>query len=196
MVTNLSGGHNVLHEDSVSIRPPAELPEPFLYGFVDGAYSDAVFAVLAAGDDLSRRLGRAIDWLDLAWRNTPSITPEVRVVLIRTGFEVLFGTDNTYAVRDELSTLLDGEDAEREERRWNNRAGNIPVQAPAAQAAQDHPVDRLQGRLGRGRSPCEARHPEALRTRSARSVTRLARTAPGHRPAGVPAETRAGPVDR
>ena len=125
MVTTLSGGHNVLHDDSVSIRPPAELPEPFRYGFVDGAYSDAVFAVLAAGDDLSRRLGRAIDWLDLAWRNTPSITPEVRVVLIRTGFEVLFGTDSTYAVRDALdSILLDGEDAEREERRWKNRAGN------------------------------------------------------------------------
>lgn len=123
MVTTLSGGHNVLHEDSVSITPPAELPTPFMYRFFDGFYSDAVFAVLAAGDDRSRRLGRAIDWLDLAWRNSPSVTPEVRAVILRTGFEVLFGSDNTYVVRDELSALLDGEDVARHERTWTTLAG-------------------------------------------------------------------------
>jgi len=124
MVTTLSGGHNVLHEGSVSITRPAELPAPFMYGFLDGVYCDAVFAVLASGDERSRRLGRAIDWLDLAWRNTPSITPEVRVVLLRTGFEVLFGTDKTYVVRDELTALLDGEDTIRQQRTWTTLGGN------------------------------------------------------------------------
>jgi len=122
MVTTLSGGHNVLHEDSVSITPPTELPTPFMHGFFDGVYSDAVFAVLAAGEPRSRRLGRAIDWLDLAWRNSPSVTPEVRIVLLRTGFEVLFGND-TYVVRDELSALLEGEDVARQERTWTTLAG-------------------------------------------------------------------------
>lgn len=122
MVTTLSGGHNVLDVDSVAITSPAELPTPFLYRRFDGFYSDAVFAVLAAGDDRSRQLGRAIDWLDLAWRNSPSITPEVRVVLLRTGFEVLFGTDKTYVLRDELSALLDDDDVARQERTWTTLA--------------------------------------------------------------------------
>jgi hypothetical protein len=125
MVTMLSGGHNVLREDSVSISRPAELPMPFLYGSLDSEYSDAVFAVLGAADEQSRRLGRAIDWLDLAWRNTPSVTLEVRVVLLRTGFEVLFGNDNTYVVRDELGVLLDDEQVTRRERTWRTLAGNL-----------------------------------------------------------------------
>jgi hypothetical protein len=122
MVTTLSGGHNVLHEDSVTIRPPAELATPFMYGYFDGFYSDAVFAVLASGEDSSRRLGRAIDWLDLAWRNSPS-TPELRVVLLRTGFEVMFGSDNTYVVRDALYALLDSPDVASQERTWTTLGG-------------------------------------------------------------------------
>ena len=125
MVTTLSGGHNVLREDSVSITRPAEVPTPLMYGFLDGGYSDAVFAVIATGGDEGRRLGRAIDWLDLAWRNTPSITQAVRVVLLRMGFEVLFGDDNTYVVRDELGVLLDGEDVTRQERTWPTLAGKL-----------------------------------------------------------------------
>jgi hypothetical protein len=125
MVTTVSGGHNVLREDSISITRPAELPTPFMYGSFDGAYCDAVFAVLAAGDDQSRRVGRAIDWLDLAWRNTPSITQEVRVVLLRTGFEVLFGDDDTYVIRDDLGALLDDEHVTRQERTWTTLGGKL-----------------------------------------------------------------------
>jgi hypothetical protein len=123
MVTTLSGGHNVLREDSVSIRPPAELPNPFMYGFFDGPYADAAYAVISAGDDRGRRVGRAIDWLDLAWRNSPSLTPEVRAVGLRTGFEVLFGSDDTYKVRDLLSDLVDGDDVVRVSRTWASRTG-------------------------------------------------------------------------
>jgi hypothetical protein len=128
MVTTISGGHNVLHEDSVSIARPPELPTPFMYGFLDSVYCDALFAVLGAGTDESRRLGRAIDWLDLAWRNTPSITPEVRVVLLRTGFEVLFGDDKTYVVRDELGALLDDVGVTRQKRTWTTRAGKLQTE--------------------------------------------------------------------
>jgi hypothetical protein len=95
-----------------------------MYGYFDGFYSDAVFAVLASGEDSSRRLGRAIDWLDLAWRNSPSISPELRVVLLRTGFEMMFGSDNTYVVRDALCALLDSEDVTREEQTWTTLGGN------------------------------------------------------------------------
>jgi hypothetical protein len=121
MVTTESGGHNVADADSVSIRRPAEVP--IMYGFMDAQYSDAMFAALATGDERSRRLARAVDWLDLAWRNSPSITPEIRIVLLRTGFEVLFGSDNTYAVRDALGALLDGEAATRVQRTWPNLRG-------------------------------------------------------------------------
>ena len=125
MVTTLSGGHNVLRDDSVHIARPAELPMPFMYGSFDGVYANAAFAVLATPNDRSRRLARAIDWLDLAWRNSPSVPPEVRVVLIRTGFEVLFGSDNTYVVRDELSALLEADNVARQVRTWPTRSGKV-----------------------------------------------------------------------
>jgi hypothetical protein len=123
MVPTLSGGHNALNEDSVPIRirRPAEVPSPIMYGVIDAQYSDAMFTVLMRGDEPSRRLARAIDWLDLAWRNSPSVTLEVRIVLLRTGFEVLFGSDHTYTVRDALGALLNGATVARAERSWLSR---------------------------------------------------------------------------
>ena len=67
----------------------------------------------------------AVDWLDLAWRNSPSIPPDVRAVLIRTGFEALFDSDNTYVVRDALSALLDAEAVARKVRTWTTLSGRV-----------------------------------------------------------------------
>lgn len=123
MLTVLSGGHNVLRPDETKIHPPVEVPHASMYRGFDDAYASATFEVLDAGNETARRVGRAIDWLDLAWRNTPSITPEVRVVLLRTGFEVLFGSDDSYEVRDALSVLVDDADAPRTVRTWRTLAG-------------------------------------------------------------------------
>lgn len=123
MVTVLSGGHNVLRSDTLKIEPPAELPRAFMYRGFDGVYADAAYAVLSEEDDRARRLGRAIDWLDLAWRNSPSVTPEMRVVLIRTGFEILFESSATSVVRDALSAALDVDGVVLATRTWRNLSG-------------------------------------------------------------------------
>jgi hypothetical protein len=41
----------------------------------DADYVSVLFETLAANDVRARRLAAAIDWLDLAWRNTTSIDP-------------------------------------------------------------------------------------------------------------------------
>lgn len=46
---------------------------------VDDVYLDALLSVLGNQDDQSRRIGRAIDWLDLSWRNTSSIDEDTRI---------------------------------------------------------------------------------------------------------------------
>lgn len=140
LVTSLVGGLNVLYalgaesHDAdetdeletripMQIHPPVELPKPMMYRGFDEDYAAALLELLEAGTDAARRLGRSIDWLDLAWRNTDSITHELRIVALRTGFEVLFDSDDTYTVRDAVSALLDPPDRAKCRRTWKARSG-------------------------------------------------------------------------
>jgi hypothetical protein len=69
----------------------------------------------------------AIGWLDLAWRNAEAITLDLRVMAVRSGFEVLFDVDPaleaTAEIRGALSRLVDEPDAPRTARVWPNRKG-------------------------------------------------------------------------
>jgi hypothetical protein len=57
----------------------------------------------------SRRLGRAIDWLDLAWLNATGLTDDLRIPALRAGFEVLLDSDRSMALAGRLSDLLSDE---------------------------------------------------------------------------------------
>jgi hypothetical protein len=124
MVPTLSGGYNVHDEVSIRFRPPPDLHRPIFARDFDDEYAAALHRKITDGTDEGRRLGRAVDWLDVAWSNASSMNMDVRVFAIRAGFEVLFDSDNTFVVRDRLSALLDDPGASRSRREWTNRQGN------------------------------------------------------------------------
>jgi len=64
-------------------------------------------AVLTSGALEAGRIGRAIDWLDLAWRNTTSLDDDTRILAIYSGFEVLLGEEGAEALGVALSDLLE-----------------------------------------------------------------------------------------
>jgi hypothetical protein len=123
MIRTLSGGYNVFDEDSMRFRPATDLHVPSWPRDLDGELAAAVHHCIAADSDEARRLERAIGWLDLAWRNAEAITPDLRIPAVRSGFEVLFDTDDTFEARDALSALLDPTDAERTSRCWTTLKG-------------------------------------------------------------------------
>jgi hypothetical protein len=124
MVGATVGGLQVGSAD-VTISPPPEVLVPFMHPSADDVYLDALLRVLPSQSDESRRMGRAIDWLDLAWRNTSSIDEDARIVALRAGFEVLLGVgDKTASVREALSQLLEDSSKPRITRRWTTRQGN------------------------------------------------------------------------
>jgi hypothetical protein len=94
-------------EEHSRIHAPSQLVASFLAPGPDAVYLDALYAVLMAGTPESRRLGRAIDWLDIAWRNTTSIDDDTRVVAIYSGFEVLLDEEGADALGAALSALLE-----------------------------------------------------------------------------------------
>ena len=124
MVQALVGGLQV-GTDHSQIRPPSELHVPFMHSPIDELYAAALMEELSKGTDDARRLGGAIDWLDIAWRNTVSIDEDTRIIALRAGFEVLLGAgDTTSAITDALCSLLDSADAEKLTRTWTTRSGN------------------------------------------------------------------------
>ena len=105
MVRTLTGGLTIGDEHS-RIHAPSELHAPFLSPDPDPVYLAALYAELTAAGSQSRRLGRAIEWLDLAWRNTTSIDDDTRVVAIYGGFEVLLGKNGALELGVALADLL------------------------------------------------------------------------------------------
>lgn len=122
LASTLIGGLNVLEQEGKIPFPP-EVRAPMLGRGLEGDFVNAVYGYLDADTDESRRLGRAIDWLDLAWRNTRSLNVELRIVVLKTAFEVLLDSDQVDELRDRLSELLDGPNVERTDRTWETRGG-------------------------------------------------------------------------
>jgi hypothetical protein len=106
MVATMVGGLTIGEEHS-RIHAPSELHAPFLGPDPDEVYLEALFTELTAGTPQARRLGRAIDWLDLAWRNTTSIDDDTRIGAIYNGFEVLLDEEGALELAIALSGLLD-----------------------------------------------------------------------------------------
>lgn len=106
MVETLVGGLTIGEEDS-RIHAPSELHVPFLGSDPDDVYADALYTQLTVDTSAARRLGRAIDWLDLAWRNTTSIDDDTRISAIYNGFEVLLNRDGALGIGAALAGLLE-----------------------------------------------------------------------------------------
>lgn len=114
------------------ICPPSELHIPFMNPPIDEVYAAALLEELSKRIDDARRLGGAIDWLDIVWRNTVSIDHDTRIIALRAGFEVLLGAgDRMSAIRDALCSLLDSADAKKLTRTW-----------PTPQATRNRPAER------------------------------------------------------
>lgn len=124
MVRTTVGGLR-LGEENLRIKPPAELHIPLLGARIDWLFAAALFECLTAETDTARRLGLTADWLDIAWRNTTSITQHVRLLALRSGFDAVLDTDNEKieVVRSALCALLDPPGEPTSMRHWANRDG-------------------------------------------------------------------------
>jgi hypothetical protein len=107
-----------------AISPPIEMPFPMLGRDPDHEYLGALFAVLTSATDARRRLLRTIDWFDLAWRNTPSTSGDMRILMLKAGFESLLAVGHGLdRQRNALDALLSQTRGRRRQRRYNTRAG-------------------------------------------------------------------------
>lgn len=61
------------------IAPPADLRIPLRTPRLDIEYANASWESIRRGDDAARRLGRAIDWLNLVWLNATGLTNDLRI---------------------------------------------------------------------------------------------------------------------
>ena len=130
LISNLEGGLTITRDhDGVlppsEIAPPAEQPFPFMAPTPDADYANVLFDTLVSGDARAPRLAAAIDWLDLAWRNTTSINADTRVLLLKAGFEALLAAGHTLPPQRAALAALLGSEAGR--RRWRtpvDRYGN------------------------------------------------------------------------
>ena len=123
MTQQLVGGLKVGDEHS-EIAPPIEMPFPMMGATPDAFYCGALWDVLTRDTDEVRRLTAAIDWLDLAWRNTPSTTHDVRILILKSAFEALLGHgDQLRHQRPALSALMDKPNARRRPRAWTDHHG-------------------------------------------------------------------------
>jgi hypothetical protein len=136
MARTLVSGYRV-GVDVRSVPRPVELHFPLMAPDFDSEYATAVYQVLRRGNDLSARLGRAVDWLDLAWRNTTSIDPDLRIIALHSGFEVLLGKAGDEDRRDKhlyyaaaLSKLLDAATVTKPVRHWTKKRSGRPTSAP------------------------------------------------------------------
>jgi hypothetical protein len=131
MVTIMAGGYNVFQKDSIRFSYPRELhsPRPVRALDLDLEYGTALYDLLDEGSAGARRLGRAIDWLDVAWRNSDALDLNLRIAVLHSGFETLLDVSANYkrAARS-LSALLDPTELERRRRPdWKNLQGT-PVE--------------------------------------------------------------------
>jgi hypothetical protein len=106
------------------IPHPVELHLPWAGSQLDADLADALCGLLMLSNDDSRRLSTTLEWLDISWRNTDSITSQVRVMALKSGFEVLLGVgEKLEDQRGALSALLDPPGATRRPHTHKNLKG-------------------------------------------------------------------------
>lgn len=110
VVSTLAGGFRIA--DDLAITPPEELRLPFGSVTLDRVIATAVYRTVAGQIEgvepaETARVARVISWLAKAWRNTPSISWEDRIVFLKTAFEALTGSSKTHETGAELRRLFE-----------------------------------------------------------------------------------------
>jgi hypothetical protein len=96
---------------------PSGLLLPSMERPFDQKYAQAAWDSLSRNTDAARRIGRAIEWLGLAWLNATGVAADLRIPAIRAGFETLFDSDDTKVIAHQLATVMeDGTSRTRRER--------------------------------------------------------------------------------
>jgi hypothetical protein len=143
MVQVLIGGYTLT--SGVEIPAPEELHLPHGVS-LDGEILDALRRVFNGDFDtidaeLAARLSTAVGWLAQAWRNTESIDLRQRIVMLKTGFEALTDTSETWqsaerldilfqsipldATQDRFAEHLLWHPSETESMSWSDRSGRV-----------------------------------------------------------------------
>lgn len=124
-----------LEDERSEVRAPVELPRPISVRRLDPVYANAAFEVLTQDSDQARRLTKAVDWLDVAWRNSPSISQPTRIFALYSAFELIFNVGSSREkMALELSRRLDPPGARQRLRHWRTLQGK-PRQAPLTDLA-------------------------------------------------------------
>jgi hypothetical protein len=123
MARTLHGGFNVLDPEAQRFPRSPDLLLPMM-GDLDGEYAAALMELTTNNTEDGRRLSTAIDWLLVAWQNTSVMDGPLRVMALKTGFEVLLDASKVWTLRDRLSALLDADDAPRSLRTWTKPDGD------------------------------------------------------------------------
>jgi hypothetical protein len=112
------------HLPRAVIEPPSDVRIPtFRRQRLDGEYATSTWVSIRRDDDAARRLGRAIDWLALAWLNTTGMTDDVRIPALRAGFEVLLDSEDAVELARRLTGLL-GDSSPIRHHTWLSVEGN------------------------------------------------------------------------
>jgi len=113
MVTTHGGGFRI-DDAELQIRSPVELHLPLGTSAADTERLEAIYNVCLGSlrtpgaSKEADRLRTAVRWLAKAWRNTTSIGPEDRVVFLKTAFEALTGTSESWKSGSRLRKLFEG----------------------------------------------------------------------------------------
>jgi hypothetical protein len=148
-----------------TIPPPADLRIPLRRTKLDSEFARATWESIRRGDDSARRLGRAIDWLHLAWLNPTALSDDLRIPAIRAGFEVLLDIGHYLKLARRLSDLLQ-DDSAPVERQWKNLAGTLVTEELTDVGWWSVAFSFLRNNLMHGGSPDEDlwRHEGVLQT--------------------------------
>jgi len=113
IISVLNGGLRI--DDGLAVPAPLELHMPIAPLTLDAELVTAMYGLFtrrfAGSDDvLRKRIEVAVGWLAKAWRNSPSVTMDDRIVFLKTGFEALSGgISNTRDCARWLRTLFETE---------------------------------------------------------------------------------------
>lgn len=109
----LWGGWN-LDDDMHAWRVPApmELSMPLVKVSLYGRLASSIYETVQKGDGdtanvTERRVAVTLGWLSKAWKNTPSISEEDRIIFLKTGFESLLDTSSTPTAAKRLRKLFE-----------------------------------------------------------------------------------------
>jgi len=95
------------------VPKPIEIVDSLAPPDPDPTISTSVFEALVQDSERARRLGLAIGWLEVAWRNTEAISQDLRIVALLAGFEAILMEGNgadSYLMATQYDSFVDDTD--------------------------------------------------------------------------------------